>query len=238
MKLIRINAETYRQAKKKIILTAAGNYLVEYSNEYGKKFYLERSVTFRLDIETQFASFYKLNRHIKSYFMSARSISIYEYNENLVDEISTYPIETLLKIYNNSTRINSDDFLVKKSLFHFLEAWPKKYHKIIKSMTGYRQYSKLLKATTTLSLCIEHGDYTKNNIKRDTKSDKIYLLDFEFVKINQPIGFDMLDYLMSTNSKHLELVPNLKINIIKYKLINKINKMLDSKHTKYRLIWK
>lgn len=238
MKFIRKSTETYRQAQKKIIATKDGEYLVEYSNQYGKIFYLERSVNSRLDINTQFSSFYKLNRHIKSYFMNTRGISIYEYNENLVDEVSAYPVDVLLKIYNDSVRGNVDELVIKNSLSSFLKAWPEKYHKIIKSMDVYQEYSEALRCSEILSLCIEHGDYTKNNIKRDVNTGELYLLDFEFVKVNQPIGFDMLDYLISTDSKSLDSVPNLEINRIKYNLVSKINKVLDSKSSKYRFIWK
>ncbi|MDG1725649.1 MAG: GNAT family N-acetyltransferase [Emcibacteraceae bacterium] len=119
---------------------------------------------------------------------------------------------------NNSTNIWRE----------FLEAWPPKYRDSIEN-TDLGKKTKSLMSSYSGKLQNEHGDFTKNNIRRVQKD--YYATDFDFFKRRQPCGFDIYDILTSFNVPAIIkkiVTPNYKLNKLKYELITVINDFVDA----------
>jgi len=140
------------------------------------------------------------------------------------------PIKYLLDIYEkHSYESQVNDELVEKIITEFLSAWPTQCHHVIKLLPEYEKYITTIKSYKSLKVCFEHGDFTTNNILQ--VKNKVHLIDFEFARNEQPIGFDIYDYCSSINQvrKYIEKIPYYNLHKIKYDLINRINSILDRK---------
>jgi len=157
------------------------------------------------------------------------SYAVYEYFEDVSFANNDKPIEILNTFYNeNSIEIEVTSENIDKILSNFLSAWPSQFHCMIKRQKEFQNYKEELNKYDKLKVCYEHGDYTTNNIFY-FKND-FYLMDFEFSRDFQPIGFDCFDYLTSINN----LNNNEKYQYLhksKYSLIEKINKRIDNNDT-------
>ena len=107
--------------------------------------------------------------------------------------------------------------LLTKIKEDFLESYPKQFHSIITNLNSFKNYFDYLKTFEKIKIYKEHKDYAINNIING------YLFDFEFSTLFQPIGFDKnhFEYTLTQTT-------NNKMYLLKIKLINEINKIIDS----------
>ena len=139
------------------------------------------------------------------------------------------PDKILLQFYQDrAVSMKVDESLVDNIITNLLDTWPDDIHSQIRALPDFQLFKNALKEYSSLDLILEHGDFTPNNVIM-TKDSSFLLLDYEFVKQMQPIGFDMYDWHMSRD-KNFEKVPYPELNAIKYQLITKANQILDRIH--------
>ena len=229
-----------RKLKKKNTARALQKYLL--SDETGKKylleiatnriahFYLQRSIEY----QTKFSKFkhgFKLNFPLYTKLGENLSFVVYSYDELFSMENSLEPVKLLKQFYSNySVEVTMTDVVVHRILTSFLSAWPKRYHPMIKRQRLYREYQATLQRYRSVKIAFEHGDFTRNNLI--TIGDHTYLIDFEFSREYQPIGFDIYDYARSVHSQagcrqsYYE-----DLHAIKYNLVETVNCKIDNQET-------
>ena len=63
----------------------------------------------------------------------------------------------------------------------------------------------------SVKVSFEHGDFTSNNIFKI--EGKLYLMDFEFSRDFQPIGFDIYDYNQSINKLNTSIALPIRLSV-------------------------
>lgn len=137
--------------------------------------------------------------------------------------------QMFLEKNKKNLEIKINDLNIKKILNEMLKNWPKLSKEKLSTLNEYIEYSDCLKKYIgeKIKIDVEHGDFTKNNVLK--KNDRLYLLDFEFVKFYQPIWFDYYDYMKSINENLSEEIPEMyrEISEKKYLLYEKLNVLID-----------
>lgn len=202
------------------------NYIIVGSQLPIQKFYLKRA----LEGEKMFKSSGITNICINSAQIDKEfeneAFAIYKLMEGQPVNKLWNPNKLLLQFYHSqAAHLKRDDNLTNHILSNFLDAWPSNIHSQIRKLPEFQMYENILNEYDTLDLILEHGDFTPNNIIQ-TEDGNFLLLDYEFVKCMQPIGFDMYDWHMS-HDKIFDKIPNLELNTIKYQLVMKANRILD-----------
>ena len=90
------------------------------------------------------------------------------------------------------------DELIDQIMEEFLLGWPNCFWEKIKEIEEYTLFRQELLKYKQIGLIYEQGDFTPNNVLELDNGD-ICLLDFEFTKRLQPIGFDLFDWHYSTD---------------------------------------
>lgn len=219
---------------KKYLLVDKNNYkyLLEIAENTTENFYIQRSI----EKQQEFSNInidVVLNFPIVYSYGNQYSYVLYNYYDNLKEVNNKKPLEFLNKLYQkNELKIEINEESIDKILKSFLSAWPNQYHNFIRRQSEFQEYKKQLHKYKDVVVSFEHGDFTKNNIL--ASKNEMYLMDFEFYREYQPIGFDMFDYNKSIgNSKNnLEY---LELHTIKYNLINKINHAIDNNLTSIQI---
>lgn len=230
---LKLQKKITARSVQKYILKDCNNkkYLLEVATTPIQKFYLERS----LELQKKFQNFninYLLNLPLISNFGNQYSFVLYNYFESYQEVKEDISVETLVNFYKlNSEDIKISDESVDKILKNFISAWPNQFHSFINRTKEFQDYKKILLAMNSIKISFEHGDYTKNNILNI--DNKFYLMDFEFCREFQPIGFDIYDYAISTNQLKIfqKEIKYIELHQLKYKLINKINQGIDNRTT-------
>ena len=216
-----------RSAEKCLVRHQGKSFLVESSNKADGKFYLQRAVTHRQDVANAFSPDFSLNELKDDQTRNGRRTVVYEKIDDLQDVTDQHPISYMTNKYAGAAEEPVTDEKVASIVSGFLSAWPPKFHKLIHTLSQFGKFVRELQQLKSVATVFEHGDFTSNNIRRQGQA--YYLFDFEFCKTDQPVGFDLYDYLKScgTLKKMSDLVPNMDLNTTKYELIMKINEVLD-----------
>lgn len=213
----------------KYLATGGGNeYLIIYAQTDVQRYYLERSIVLRDVISQQFGSWFNLNELLWYGETDKGCMAVYLKINSLSQAACQNSIDSLLSYYETlpETLLTQD---TRAQIIHdFLDAWPEKYHSAIRTLDEFSEFEKQLSLLESTKLCLEHGDYTPNNM--GVASGSNYLFDFEFVKQGQPAGFDLYDLLSAAGelSSFEGDILNLSLNRSKYALVNRINEMVDS----------
>lgn len=192
-----------------------------------QKFYIERAIEYQREWYIKYNK-YGFNVNLPLFFWNEREEIkvLYIFIDNLEYVKDSEPIKYINRIYENDIKVirNSEEN-INLMLECFLDAWPFEFHQRIRNLSLFNKYKKVLKKQKEIRICLEHGDFTINNILMTQKRD-IYLMDFEFAKRNQPIGMDKLDYIRTRDGKYRK-IEYFRLNKIKYELMEQINCMLD-----------
>jgi len=218
---------TMRSTDKYLVSHQGKSFLVESSKKAEAKFYLQRTVAFRSDVKASFFPDFHLNQLKDEQSRKGRRTVVYEKIDDLQDVTDTYPIRFMAKKYADVTEEPITDEKIALIVEGFLGAWPPEFRKLICTLYQFERFVVELQQLKKVATVFEHGDFTSNNIRR--QGQRYYIFDFEFCKTDQPVGFDLYDYLKSCGKlKRLSsLVPNLDLNTYKYELIMKINEVLE-----------
>lgn len=202
-------------------------YIVECADTEVSKYYFARS---RMG-EQIFQGLFRnndnivINSPIECRSLENEEYAIFEMKEGKQD-IRWIPDALLTEYYKNSaTSHEVTDELVDQILAEFLFGWPCFAWENIKKIEEYVVFRQELKKYSQIQLVVEHGDFTPNNILC-SDDGTIYLLDFEFTKKLQPIGFDLFDWHYATDKRY-DNIPYKELNQLKEVLINKINALVD-----------
>jgi len=203
-------------------------YLLEIATNNIEIFYFKRTIEYQEKFSKLKHNF-KLNMPLYVQSGNKLSYALYEYFDDISFFSNSKPIDELVQFYEeNSIEIETTDENIDKILANFLSAWPNQFHSMIKRQKEFQDYEKKLRQFTTIKVSYEHGDFTTNNIFN--VSNDLYLMDFEFSRDFQPIGFDSYDYATSTKniSKYENNFYYKDLHCQKYNLIEKTNKKVDN----------
>jgi hypothetical protein len=209
-----------------------GLFLVVIAKTRLQKFYLARSIEKQEEFYQTFKNYYQLNMKVYSGSITDFDYVVYPYFKNVaypgpIDSRPLLRINDYYIKYAETCKVN--DNLIGKIESDFLDAWPNEFHKQIKDLEEYKKYFSHLNDFEELQICKEHGQYGYANILYHAGTQ--YLVDFEFAKNFQPVGFDYYDYL-----EHMFCVSRLKYtnkqakitNQLKLNLVDCINNIVDN----------
>ena len=158
-----------------------------------QKFYLKRSIENQKNFYDDFSEYFKFNFPEEYGDINNFSYAIYPYLENLKWTVGTKPLEILNELYSKKSKsYEMNDELLQKIEEDFLSAWPDEYREKIRNSKHYKEYFNKIKSLPEVQIYQGHYDYAVNNILNDGKD--LYLMDFEFSKNFQPVGFDEYHY--------------------------------------------
>jgi hypothetical protein len=219
--------QTARSLQKYILIDENNKkYLLEIATNSTEIFYFNRTVKFQKEF-SQLKHNFKLNMPIYIQTGNKLSYSLYDYFENIIFLKDDRPIELLKDFYKeNSIEVELNDENIEKIVSNFLSTWPNNYHSMIKRQKEFRIYMRELKKLKTIFVTFEHGDFSTNNIIKS--SNEIYLLDFEFSRDFQPIGFDTIYYEFYLKNTFINSKYYIKINYIKVFLDYLVNYIVDN----------
>jgi hypothetical protein len=178
---------------------------------------------------------YEINYIIKDFYFENSHCILYRYYSKFRATESSMPIKNINNYYKNSIYLGVNEKLIDDILDNFLKSYPPQFHLRSRELNEYYLFKKNLSLYDKLKICDEHADYAKNNIitvKKGLFKKKVYLIDFEFTRHCQPIGYDLYVYLKSCRRENEitgfpDCYPELQIN--KIKLVNAINDIIDGK---------
>ena len=205
-------------------------YLLSISSRGVQNFYFQRSIKQIKNFSSIMPEF-NYAMPIFQGVTNGRNYMACEYLRNSRHTKDNYPVRAISAFYQRtSVKVNVCREILDDSLRQFLSSWPTEYHGGIQRLEEYNEYRLLLEKEKNLTLGWEHGDYTTNNILKVRKG--YFLVDFEFARSNQPIFFDLYDYLRSLKKKNnvLENIPNVRLHECKYRLIKEINNIIDNQN--------
>ena len=202
-------------------------YLLVIGKTEVQKFYIRRAILYQEEWYAQFSKYsFRLNAPIYCWEEKNELKVLYYFFDDVAFTKNNRPLEYINEIYANDAKILvCTDENIRLILDSFLDTWPPEYHKSICELPLYKKLRDKIASQHSLMTCLEHGDYTINNILMRHSGD-IYLMDFEFAKRNQPIGMDKMDF-MRTNAGKCRKTDYYGINKIKYELMEEINYMVD-----------
>lgn len=202
-------------------------YIIECANLPVQKFYINRALIGEKLFEDTGITGIIINKAYLNQETGNEKYAVYRLVEGNPVDRKWSPDNILLQFYSSkSVKKIVDEELINQIIQNFLDAWPQTIHDQIRNLPSFELYIDTLKKYNILELILEHGDFTPNNILL-TNEGHFILLDFEFVKCMQPIGFDMYDY-HTASDKNYDSVPYLDLNRAKYQLIIEINNLLDN----------
>lgn len=208
--------------------TRMEKYLLVAGRTSVQKFYIKRSIAYQ---RKWYECFSKYNFHLNlpvAFWEENYDLKVlYHFFDNPAYVKNGKPLKYINKIYKNDIKIiESTKENVNLMLDCFLDAWPLEYHQRIRELSLFEKYENRIKKHKYLKVCLEHGDFTVNNIVMTNTGD-IYLMDFEFTKENQPIGMDKLDFKRTRTGKY-RITEYYQINSAKYDLMEEINNIIDN----------
>ncbi|MDA9018556.1 GNAT family N-acetyltransferase [Flavobacteriaceae bacterium] len=216
---------TIRGCEKYILKGSNSKFLLEIGQTSVQNFYLKRKVKYKSEY-LNYDKTFKTNELKINNLKGNISYLLYEYIDfNNKEEIDQPTISEYFSVKSKSSKnhINSEE-LTTKIINDLLSIWPVKFHAQIKKIQSFKLLKKELKQLKDINVNYEHGDFTLNNMKKEHGIN--YLLDFEFFKEFQPIGFDQYDYFISSNQN--KDIPYKNFNKLKFQFINDVNYKLDS----------
>lgn len=202
-----------------------------------QKFYIRRSLEYQREWYKNFSEYnFRMNMPIYFWEENHEIKVLYSFFDGMIFVKDNKPIEYIDKIYKYKTKnILCTESNLDLILNSFMEAWPLEYHSKICNLSLFKKYRKKLSSYSSIKICLEHGDFTLNNIMM-TQDKNIYLMDFEFAKKNQPIGMDKMDFKRTRDGKCIK-TDYCELNRLKLELMEEINCMLDGvEYVKPKLI--
>ena len=205
--------------KSEEFLNGSSVVVVEKAESKDQVFYLRRSIEYYkifsdlgLPVLQNNISLKKLNGNYYLSYVKNRSldkVSIFEAKKISID----------LEISNDAS------LKIDHSLTKLLETWPAKWRLLLSFTKEYRAYKSELTHGKYNRFCLEHGDFTVNNVL--AHAGRPSLIDFEFSREHQPLGFDYYDFKRSVGSKDFSDVKNYELNRLKYEFIECANFIYD-----------
>lgn len=201
-------------------------YLVIHAQTQIQIFYAKRSIEMQKKIaaeiqggmEVNFPIYYK--EHEDGFYI------VYKYFDRFKFVKNDFPDIWMRKNYcEKSLAYDVNDEVLSLIEDNLLSIWPTCYHNEIKKLEPFVKMHEIIRKMPKVKLSFQHGDYTFNNIL--SVENLVYLMDFEFSVLFQPIGFDLYDYHYSTDQIY-EDIPYLEYNEVKENLINIVNAMIDA----------
>lgn len=219
---------TRREPYKYSARGGANEYLVVYAQTDVQRFYLDRSISLRKEVSQHFEKWFHLNELLWAGELDKGRVAVYLKINSSAQPAYQAPVASLFNYYESLPEVQLTEEDKAQIIDNFLEAWPRKYHSAIQSLSEFSEFEEQVSLVESTKLCLEHGDYTLNNM--GLASGHSYLFDFEFVKRGQPIGFDLYDLLSSSGklSSFKGNIPNIALNKVKYALVNSINEIVDN----------
>lgn len=188
-----------------------------------QQFYLKRSIEKQKEFYEDFSKYFKFNFPDLYDDLDDFSYAIYPYIENLQWTTDYRPVNIINHLYEENAKIyQMNKELLSKIEEDFLFSWPHEYHERIKQADLYKEYFEKIGQLKEAKIYKEHCDYTVNNILTNGKD--IYLMDFEFAKSFQIVGFDEYDYKRTLAIKQKKYV---ELQKLKVDLIDFINDIID-----------
>lgn len=140
----------------------------------------------------------------------------------------------LREISEKGTLIILSKQAIDEILENFVSSFPLKIRDEIIKTVEYSNFEAELLSNigNEINLVYEHGDFTINNLLRFKARN--FLIDFEFYRLSQPEGFDLLDFHKSLG-KPPGLIPNIEINLKKYELVERANALVDEYRERIRI---
>ena len=222
--------KTSRASINYVISLKKSSYLLLEASTPIEKFYASRSIRYQSIYNDGNLFDFKTIPPIYIGEINKKRYVLHRYYEKFKYVKKDYPLRNLQRYYTrNAVSYLLDDKTIALIKAHFLSAWPQEYHYSISRMRSFTRYFEHLRKYKQIELAFEHGDYTPNNIISVGSHD--YLIDFEFCRELQPIGFDLYDYAKEVKKliKNRLKIPYIDLHEKKYQLICEINQMVDSK---------
>lgn len=200
-------------------------YLVIYAQSEIQKYYLNRSIKMQKLFWNDYKDYFEFNFPVCRGNYHDIQYVIYNYYDNLEQYADKEGVNILDRIYSaNVKKLAVSSMLVKSVLDKMLMAWPEKFHDEIRRLDSFHDYKEYLMQLNRICISKEHGDYNSENVVKH--NGRLLLMDFEFAKENQPIGLDRIDFLESIECGICEYDRG---GLLKQKLCNDINRMIDGK---------
>ena len=178
-----------------------------------QKFYLNRSVKYERLLSSKG---YYVNPPLAYNRISDEITAKYQKISKLIPMKNFHNVFHTQRTKGNNTREKI------KSLSFLLSAWPKSFHNILKCTVEYNTYRIRFSKHSFNEYVFEHGDFRPNNILKVQGKSSPLILDLEFARPYQPLGFDEFDF-----KRYPLLSPNYLLNRAKYKFVNKANHIVD-----------
>lgn len=194
-----------------------------------QKYYIERSVRFQKNWADRFfnrtKNILKINTPLYFWHENDSLMALYRFFSDFQYVSERWVLSYLDEIYGLSNEVDINEENIKLLIDSFLNAWPPAFHEQIRQLKTFHKYRNSLRRFHKLRICVEHGDFTANNLIR-TGDGSVYLLDFEFTKENQPLGLDRLDFERTAFGLY-KRIEYQRLNETKYLLMEEINCMID-----------
>jgi thiamine kinase-like enzyme len=202
---------------------------IKYTNEEIPSFYLSRASKFSKEFADKKSSFEVLLPIHEGILPGNCNFQIAPYLKHSRFETSYEPIRLLKELLvRESTEVTVTEDTIAQMQHSFLSAWPDSYQYAIRRLDLFQAYFDEVRKFDKIRVSFEHGDFTQNNILRGSDQSLI-LLDFEFYREFQPIGFDIYDFLTSIGKNPAEEdCFYLSLHRMKYRLIEQINAIVDT----------
>jgi hypothetical protein len=205
--------------KSETVIDGSRVVVVEKAESKDQIFYLKRSVEFHKIFSDLGFPVLQNNLHIRKlkgrYYLS--------YEKNLSLDKTT--ISEAKKISSDFGVCNDDSLKIDHSLTKLLETWPEMWRLLLSFTKEFRAYKSELTHGNYNRFCLEHGDFTINNVL--VCNGRTSLIDFEFSREYQPLGFDYYDFKRSVGSNDFSDIENYELNRLKYEFIECANFIYD-----------
>lgn len=218
-----------RSRKSIIVKGEKGRYFVELAKNDIQKFYLKRSIYYSKFFKSKIKHA-TVNLPVVEGEIEGVCFAVFPYIPDLPGKPDLNGEQILKTLYQEYSYVRKiSDQSIGEIEDAFLNSWPKKYHHYIRSLPEYSEYFKQIQSYDEISLCPEHGDFALNNILRGMYTN--HLIDFEFSRESQPVGFDLYAYRRTTYKTNLFWRKNCyygKLHSSKFRLNNRINFAIDN----------
>ena len=231
LSIVDIQRSKNRPRSREVIIVKGdnGQYFIELANNSVQKFYLKRSIHF-LNFFKKKIRYASINLPVFIDEIDGFYVVVFPYllqRPSKPDFSGEKILQALSKDHTYTTKITPE--VLNKIENGFISSWPDEYHFFIQNLPEYSEYLEQLKLYDKITLCPEHGDFALNNILRGVHSK--HLIDFEFSRENQPVGFDLYKYRRTAYKIKLfwkNKIPYENLHKLKYSLCDEISFAQDN----------
>lgn len=188
-----------------------------------QKFYLKRSVDWALKAPEIYKGKFRILQPFAYGEYNDSFYALYNCRDYNYKHRSIIPVKKLESLYlKESETVVVSERVIERIKENFLQSFPEVYRERIIELEDFKKYFHELSKLETVDIWFEHGDFTFNNLSSESE-DEFELMDYEFFREYQPCGFDRFDYYSSIG----ETDATDSLNVLKQKLINEINEIID-----------